>query len=87
MILDVFYSLAKRLEYVERSHKITRWEESSSTLNNFWLAAKKSRFEELKVKLLREATERQHLIAVKKSASKFFFMIHMMISSVMITHS
>ena len=63
-------SILKKLETAERIHKITRWEESSSLLNKFWQAAQKSQFDELKLKLLREATERQHHLVLKRKASE-----------------
>ena len=64
--------IEKQLKKVESSHKIKRWKsDDEELLENFNLACAKSA-SDCKVKLHKEAVQRQLLVLLKKKASMYF---------------
>ena len=76
----LFHSVEEKLSKTEKRHKIVRWPVTSPNLRQHLIQARETRRSEVLGKLHREATERGHLLIVKRNASKFVF--HQIISVV-----
>lgn len=70
MIIIALFSLDAKLQKIEHVHKFSRWARDSPLFATHFESAMRTKFDEAKAKLHREATERQHLILTKRNASK-----------------